>query len=130
MATWNEWAKYVNEKLTELTNRIDYIARNMAVNTQIQSLRTDFNCLRDELIRDIYLEKMQAHIVECLRHNPKTQQEIAKTLPDFTGNPLLYHAFHMAWKQFERSGVILPISHGRGHSRTWELSLLKKEVKA
>jgi len=66
MVTWNEWAKQVNEKLTELSNRIDYITRNMAVNMQIQSLRTDFNCLRDELIRDIYLEKMQVHIAQSM----------------------------------------------------------------
>jgi len=127
MVSWEEWANQVNEKLTELSNRIDYITRNMALNTQIQSLRTDFNCLRDELVRDIYLERIEGHISLSLRNGPKTQQEVAKTLPDFTQNPMVYHAFYLAWKQWEKLGIILPISHGRGRPRTWELNVLKKE---
>jgi len=129
MATWQEWAKYVTDKLTELSNRIDHIVQTTALDTQIQSLRTDFSIQRDELIRDIYLEKMQVHIAQSLRNGPKTQQEVAKTLPDFTQNPMVYHAFYAAWKQWTKFGVILPTSHGRGHPRTWELSVLKKEDK-
>jgi hypothetical protein len=86
-----------------------------------------FAQMEDELVRTFFLPKIQAHIVESLRLKDKTQQEVAKTLPDFTGNPMTYHAFHMAWTQFEKAGVILPISHGKGHPRTWELSILKKE---
>jgi hypothetical protein len=123
MVTWDEWAKHVNEKLTDLSNRIDHIARHMALDTQILALRTDFNILRDELTRDIYLEKMQVHIVESLRSKAKTQQEIAKSLPNFTNNPMVFHAFYNAWEQLEKAGVILPISRGRGHPRWWQLSL-------
>jgi len=86
-----------------------------------------FAQMEDELVRTFFLPKMQAHIVESLRLKDKTQQEVAKTLPDFIENPMTYHAFHVAWKQFEKAGVILPISHGKGHPRTWQLSILKKE---
>ena len=82
-----------------------------------------FAQMEDELVRTFFLAKMQAHIMESLRLKEKTQQEVAKTLPDFTGNPMTYHAFHMAWTQFEKSGMIVPISHGKGHPRTWELSI-------
>jgi len=85
------------------------------------------NKMQDELIRTFFLEKMQVHIAQALRNGPKTQQEVAKTLPDFTQNPMVHHAFYAAWKQWEKLGVILPTSHGRGHPRTWELSVLKKE---
>jgi hypothetical protein len=83
--------------------------------------------MQDELVRTFFLEKMQVHIAESLRNGPKTQQEVTKTLPDFTQNPMVHHAFYAAWKQWEKFGVILPTSHGRGHPRTWELSVLKKE---
>ena len=127
MVTWDEWATEVNKKLTELSNRIDYIARNMASETQIRSLRTDYDCLRNELIRDIYLEKMLVHIVKALEVRAKTKREVEKDLPDFTKNPLTYHAFNLAWEQFAKSGVIVSTSQGKGHPRTWQLSLTKSD---
>jgi len=85
------------------------------------------NKMQDELVRAFFVPRMQALIVEELRTKDKTQQEIAKKLPDFTKNPMLHHGFYEAWEGFEKAGVIVPISHGRGYPRTWQLSLKKEE---
>jgi len=101
-------------------------------------LSTNFNCLsnradlaleridkiQNELIRTVFLEKVQVHIIESLKQRPnQTQQMVAKNLPDFSKNPMHYHAFYEAWKQFEKAGVIVPTSHGHGHPRTWQVSI-------
>jgi len=85
------------------------------------------NKMQDELVRTFFLDKMLVGIEDFLRAGPKTQQDVVKTLPEFTKNPMVHHAFYAAWKQLEKAGVILPTSHGRGHPRTWELAFLKKE---
>ena len=127
MVTWEDWAKNVNERLEALSTRIDDLFRKMALETQVQSLRTDLSELKEELVEAIFLERMQVHIVEKLKSGAKTEREITKTLPDFLSNRLHRNAFDMAWKGFVKAGVLLPISHGRGHARTWELSLLKTD---
>jgi hypothetical protein len=95
--------------------------------TEISYLINRLDRMQEELISEIFLPKMQAHIVESLKSGPKTQHEIAKVLPDFVTNHLTCYAFYRAWDNFEKAGVILPISHGRGHPRTWQLSILKEK---
>lgn len=124
MVTWDEWAKNVNERLDAMSTRIDDLFRKMALETQIQSLRTELSELEEELVKAMFLERMQVHIAETLKSGAKTEREITKTLPDFLRNRLHRHAFDMAWKGFVKAGVLLPISHGRGHARTWKLSFL------
>lgn len=136
MVTWDEWANNVNEQLRTITKAIDDLVNSsrsirelvneMAPEIQVQSLRTDLSALEEELVKAIFLEKMQAHIVESLRTKELTQREIMKALPDFMENRLHRNAFDMAWTEFEKAGVILPISHGHGHARTWQLSLVKR----
>ena len=81
------------------------------------------NQMMDELVREVFLPKLKAYIVSALETEPKTQQEIAKSLPEFTTNILTGKAFWTAWEEFEECGVIKPISHGRGHPRTWQLTI-------
>jgi len=122
MVTWEEWAENVNKELEALKQNQKWL--DSRVDTAFERI----NKLEGELVRSFFLEKMQIHIVESLRHGPKTQQEVMKPLPDWAKNHLLYRAFYEAWQAFEKSGVILPISHGRGHPRTWKLNLLEDPI--
>lgn len=123
MVTWEEWAAQVNKDIQEIKNRLNYEAK------RIDTAFGRFNKIENELVRHFFLEKMQAYIIESLRHGPKTHQEIMKPLPAWETNHMLHSAFYDAWKAFEKAGVILPISHGRGYARTWELSLTKEDAK-
>jgi len=91
--------------------------------TEIGYLINRLDRMHEELISEIFLPKMQAHIVESLRNGPKTQSDVMEPLPDFVTNHLTCIAFYRAWDNFEKAGVILPISHGRGHPRTWQLTI-------
>lgn len=88
------------------------------------------NGMHDELVRNLFLDKLIAFILERLKNGELTQQNIARDLPDFTKNTLIYHAFYDAWKQLEKNYVIIPISHGRGHPRTWKISIQLEEIEA
>lgn len=82
-------------------------------NTRIDTVFEQIRNIRDELIETFFLEKMQVHIIESLNRSPnQTLQMVAKDLPDFSKSPMIHHAFYEAWKQFEKSGVIVPTSHG------------------
>lgn len=121
MVSWDEWAQNINKEIEALKQQQKYQDKRFDV------VFERINKLEDELIRSFFLEKMQLHIVDSLRQGSKTQQEVMKPLPDWTSNHLRYRAFYEAWEGFEKSGVILPISHGRGHARTWKLSLIEEK---
>ena len=110
MVTWDEWAKNVNEQLRTITKAIDDFVN-------------DLSALEKELVEAIFLERMQVHIVESLKKKNLTQREIMKT-SHFMEHRLHRDAFYMAWNGFEKAGVILPISQGRGHARTWRIGCL------
>jgi len=122
MVTFEEWAQNVNKEIEALKQNQKW--QDKRIDTAFERIIK----LENELIRNLFLEKMQVHIVESLRYGPKTQREVMKPLPDWATNHLLYRAFYEAWEQFEKHGVIQPISHGRGHPRTWKL-YLQKELK-
>jgi len=120
-------AYYLSEQGKKIIDGL--VAADKYNERRFETVMEQLSKMRDELVRTFFLEKMQVHIAQSLRNGPRTQQEVAKTLPDFTQNPMVHHAFYAAWKQWEKFSVILPTSHGRGHARTWELSVLKKEDK-
>jgi hypothetical protein len=65
-------------------------------------------------------------ILQALKEKPnQTQRDVAeKILPkDFAKNQLIHHAFYDAWETLEKNSVITPESHGRGHARTWKISI-------
>jgi hypothetical protein len=97
------------ESLNDLSKRVDLALEKI-------------DKITAELIETFFLERMQFHIIESLKLSPKTQQMVAKNLPDFSKNSMTYHAFYEAWEKFEKSGVIVPTSHGRGHPRTWKVN--------
>jgi hypothetical protein len=117
MTTWEEWFKSVNERLAAIELKLEWHEK------RIDTVFEQINKLRDELVETFFVEKMQRLIVDELKHQDKTQQEIAQKLPDFTTHPMHYHAFYRAWTLFEKHKVIVPISRGRGHPRLWHLTI-------
>jgi len=91
------------------------------------------NELQDELVRTLFLDHMKIAILEELKVKPnQTQRDIAqKLLPsDFTKNKLVHHAFSDAWQLLEKNYVIVAESHGKGHPRTWKISIQEEKVKS
>jgi len=103
------------EKIQAIDRRFDFVHEKL-------------NSIQDELIRTFFIPLVTDKIINALKEKPsQTQREIAeKILPkDFAKNQLIHHAFYDAWKTLEKYSVIIPESHGRGHARTWKISIME-----
>jgi hypothetical protein len=108
-----------------------YLAEEGLKKIQVIDSRFDFvheklNSIQDELMRALFVPLVTEKILQALKEKPgQTQREIAeKILPkDFAKNQLIHHAFYDAWETLEKYSVIIPESHGRGHARTWKISI-------
>lgn len=120
-------------EIRRLIERVDGLASSLAsmwiphdltseikqLNKSIDGLWEHLGSIENEIAETVFLEKMKTHIVENLRSTDMTRREIVKTLPIFKMHQI---AFEMAWKVLEKSGTIMPISHGPGKPRTWHLT--------
>lgn len=62
MVTWEEWAQNVNKEIEALKQQQKW--QDKRIDTAFERIIK----LEDELVRSFFLEKMQVHIVESLRH--------------------------------------------------------------
>jgi hypothetical protein len=127
-----DWIYIQTPENKQMIARPEYIKKLLGLNdleqkVKWQEQRTStlfekFQKLEDEIVEDKYIPEASATIINYLYANPhSTRTKIMKQFPDWLKHSLCYHAFYISWERLEKSQMILPESHGKGHERTWVL---------
>jgi hypothetical protein len=126
--TWNEWAKYVNETLTQLEEDIKHIRQNMVIRDQLSYQIERIDKLRDDIIREWFYEKMQDRVKRVLTGKKLTEtQLITQCVHD--KSEIDWPTFWRVFKDGQKLGVIQRISRGRGKASLYTISVVPEESK-
>jgi hypothetical protein len=103
--------------------KLDYLfSLNVASDARLQIAFDQINKLRDELVSEIFVPKMQAAIVEALRVRNLKEADVRKACVT-DKSELTWVGYWRAWQGYEKAHVVVPISQGKGRARLWHLSI-------
>lgn len=120
---------YIDEKTKkEIENLID-ISSRFALGTQVDSVRENLEELSSEIRRDFYYPIIQKNIVELLRNQDLTAQDIRKkVMPDSKKQYQARRSFWEVWEEWTRVGVLVRIPQAKHKPGLWHLSIRPTEV--